>query len=92
MKTIDKLIIKAKKKHGVGRLVNAFIYPSEVEPEKWIADGRIWNGKPGSGIVQEACTCVSKDEALKALEELAEQYPNNENICVFINDLEDWRD
>lgn len=39
MKTIDKLIIKAKKKCGADRLTIAFIYPSESEQDKWIARG-----------------------------------------------------
>ncbi|MEZ3426425.1 MAG: hypothetical protein K1W13_03325 [Lachnospiraceae bacterium] len=89
MKTIDRLIIRAKKKCGVDRLTVAFIYPSEAEPGKWVARGDIWNGVPGSGITSATCTCASVDDALQALEELAEKHPNNKDIRIIIDDLEE---
>lgn len=90
MKTIDRLIIKAKKKCGVDRLIVAFIYPSESEPGKWVARGAIWNGVPGSGITHAVCDdCTSVDDALQALEELAERHPNNKDIRIIIDDLEE---
>lgn len=89
MKTIDRLIIKAKKKCGVDRLVLAFVYPSELEPGKWVARGDIWNGMSGSGITSATCTCTSVDDALQALEELAEKHPNNKDIRIIIDDLEE---
>lgn len=89
MKTIDRLIIKAKKKCGADRLVLAFVYPSESEPGKWVARGDIWNGIPGSGITSAICTCTSVDDALQALEELAEKHPNNKDIRIIIDDLEE---
>ena len=89
MKTIDRLIIKAKKKCGVDRLMLAFVYPSESEPGKWIARGDIWNGKPGSGVTYATCTCESVDDALNALNELSEQHPNNKDITIIIDDLEE---
>lgn len=87
MKAIDRLIIKAKKKRAIDRLVNAFIYPSESEPGKWVADGRIWNGKPGSGTEQIITICASMNEAKNTLHELGEQYPNHKDVRIFINDL-----
>lgn len=42
VKTIDRLIIRAKKKCGADRLTVAFIYPSESEPGKWVARGAIF--------------------------------------------------
>lgn len=92
MNVVDKLIIKAKRQRGVDRLINAFVHPAESEPGKWIADGRIWNGKPGSGIVQEVRTCVSKDEAMQAINELAEKYPNHKDIVIFIDDVKSGGD
>ena len=90
MKKVDRLIIKAKKKCGYERLVVAFIYPSEEEPGKWVARGDIWNGKKGSGITQAICsTCESVDDAMKALEELAEKYPNDKDLRIFIDDLKE---
>ena len=68
----------------------AFIYPSEEEPGKWVARGDIWNGKKGSGITQAICsTCESVDDAMKALEELAEKYPNDKDLRIFIDDLKE---
>jgi len=89
MKMIDKLIIKAKKKCGVDKLTVALIYPSETEPGKWIADGHIWDGKKGSGITRVTCLCVSIDDALQALDELAEKHPNDKDIPIIIDDLEE---
>lgn len=89
MKNIDRLIIKAKKKCGVDRLTVAFIYPSETESSKWIARGDIWNGIPGSGITSAICICESIEDALQALEELAEKHPNNKDVRIIIDDLEE---
>lgn len=90
VKTIDRLIIRAKKKCGADRLTVAFIYPSESEPGKWVARGDIWNGVPGSGVTQAICDgCASVDDALQALEELAEKHPNNKDIRIIIDDLEE---
>lgn len=89
MKTIDRLIIKAKKKYGVDRLIVAFIYPSESEPGKWVARGDIWNGVPHSGITHAICTCDSVDDAIQALNELSEKHPNDKNLRIFIDDLEE---
>lgn len=93
MKNIDRLIIKAKKKCGVDRLVLAFIYPSETEPGKWIARGDIWNGIPygksGHKLEFATCICDSVDDALQALDELAEKHPNNKDVQIIIDDLEE---
>lgn len=89
MKTIDRLIIKAKRKCGADRLTVAFIYPSESEPGKWVARGDIWNGVPGSGITSAICTCASVDDALQALEELAEKHPDNKDVRIIIDDLKE---
>lgn len=89
MKMIDRLIIKAKKKCGVEQLIIAFIEPSDDEQEKWIAKGHIHNGVPGTKMKEITFTCTSIEEALKALDELAEQYPNSKDVRIFINDLGD---
>lgn len=89
MKTIDRLIIKAKKKCGADRLIVAFIYPSESEPGKWTARGDIWNGVPRSGVTHAICTCDSVDDAIQALNELSEKHPNDKDLRIFIDDLEE---
>lgn len=89
MKTIDRLIIKAKKKCGIDRLINAFIYPSEESLGKWIADGRIWDGIPRSGTLTVTCSCDSVDDAIHALSELSEKYPNNKDVPIFIDTLKE---
>lgn len=89
MRKIDRLIIKAKQKFGFDRLTGAFIYPSEDEPGKWVARADIWNGILGSGIKSEFRTCASVDDAMQALEEVAERYPNDRDITVFIDDLKE---
>lgn len=89
MKTIDRLIIRAKKKCGADRLTVAFIYPSESEPGKWVARGNIWNGVPHSGVTHAICTCDSVDDAIQALNELSEKHPNDKDLQIFIDDLEE---
>lgn len=89
MKKIDSLIIKAKKKCGADRLTVAFIYPSEAEPGKWIARGDIWNGVPHSGVTHAICTCDSVDDAMQALNELSEKHPNDKDLRIFIDDIEE---
>lgn len=89
MKSIDRLIIKAKQKCGFDKLTVALIYPSEAEPGKWIARGDIWDGIPGSGVTHAICTCSSIDDAVQALNELAEKHPNNKRIPILIDNLEE---
>lgn len=89
MKTIDRLLIKAKKKCGADKLTVAFIYPSEAEPGKWIARGDIWNGISGSGVTHAICTCDSVDDAVQALNELSEKHPNDKDLRIFIDDLKE---
>lgn len=46
-----------------------------------VARGDIWNGVPGSGVTHAICDgCASVDDALQALEELAEKHPNTGTI------------
>lgn len=87
MKTLDRLIIKAKKKCGIDRLEVGFISPSETEPGKWVARGDLWNGIPGSGVTSATCLCDSIEEAEAALQELGEKYPNNKDVVIFIEDI-----
>lgn len=89
MRKIDRLIIKARNKYGYDRLMGAFIYPSEEDPRKWVARADIWNGILGSGIKSEFRTCTSIDDALQALEEIADKYPNDRDITIFIDDLKE---
>lgn len=88
MKALDRLIIRAKKKCGVDRLEIGFISMSETEPRKWIATGDIWNGIPGSGVRSIICgEYDSIDEAVEAICKLGEQYPNNKDVVIFIEDI-----
>ena len=88
MKALDRLIIRAKKKCGVDRLEVGFISPSEKHQGKWVARGDIWNGVPGNGVKSIMYgEYDSVEEAEKALNELAEQYPNNKNVFIFIENI-----
>lgn len=88
MKTLDRLIIKAKNKCGYERLSNGFISPSETEPVKWLARGDLWNGIPGSGIKSVFCGQYdSIDEAAEAINKLGEQYPNNKDVIILVDDV-----
>ncbi len=88
MRALDRLIIKAKKKCGVDRLEVGFISPSETEPGKWVARGDLWNGIPGSGVRSIICgEYDSVDEAVEAIRKLGEQYPNNKDMVILIDDV-----
>lgn len=87
MKTIDRLLIKAKKEYDTDSLINAFIYPSETEPGKWVADGRIEIGSANGKIMKAVCVCSSIDAAIEALYKLSEKHPNSQNIPIFIENL-----
>lgn len=89
MKTIDRLIIKAKKKCGQNRLIMGFISPSETDPNKWIARGDIWGDADGKGAASESRVCDSLDEAEAFMSELAQKYPNNKDVRIFIEDFEE---
>jgi hypothetical protein len=69
------------------------IYQSNDEPDKWIARGSLWNGvpygKPGNNYVYAICTCNSVDNAISALYELSEQYPNKKEVPIIIDNLEE---
>ena len=86
MKTVDRLIIKAKRKKGVKQLINAFIRQSN-DGSQWIVDASIWDGIKGSGVTSEICSCNSIEEAEAALQGLGKKYPNNKDIPVFIDDI-----
>lgn len=92
MKTIDKLIIKAKKQCEMGlKLSCGMISPCEEEPGKWVARGELWNyipyNKQGHRLEFATCICDSVDDALDALNELSEQYPNKNDITIIVDDL-----
>ncbi len=89
MRTIDRLLIKAKKKYGADKLIVAFVYPSDIEEGKWIARGDIWNGIPHSGVTQATCICDTIDEAIQALNELSEEHPNDKDLRIFIDDIKE---
>lgn len=93
MKAIDRLIIKAKRKRGTNlKLHSGIIYRSEKQPEKWVAQGNLWNGvpynKPGIKVDNVTYVCNSKEEAEKALQELGEKHPNNKDTVIFVDDIE----
>lgn len=93
MKAVDRLIIKAKRKAGSDlKLSFGMIYRSEKEPGKWIARGDLWNGIPYGNPKHKAeyvtCICDSIEEAEKALNELSDKYPNNKDIVIIVDDLD----
>lgn len=90
MNRLDKLIIKAKKVCGTTelRLSYGMIFP--IDGGKWKAEGSLWNYIPyklGSRFEKASCICESVEEAIEALEQLGEQYPNKEDITIVIDDI-----
>lgn len=80
---ILKLLKKAKNTHDLF-LFPSFVYPSETEPGKWIADGRIGNKQGKYEVVKSVHDSV--DDAIAVLE----KYPTREGSSVIIvNDLKE---
>lgn len=91
MKRIDRLLIKAKKeKQGSSGLYLAFIV--KQQDGSWTATGHI---KDRSGKAAEAIqsTHSTEEEAIAAINQLAELHPNKEDLVIitenFIDDEED---
>jgi hypothetical protein len=90
MKHIDRLIIKAKKTCGITelRFSLGMVYP--IDGDKWVARGQLWNyipcGKPGHRLEIATCTCNSVEDAIEALEQLSEEYPNKEDVPILTMD------
>lgn len=85
MKHIDRLIIKAKETVNIyaEKLILAFVYP---DGDMWVADGRLWDGKKGSGTTSVIRKCNTSDEAIEAAHQLADQYPNDKPISIIVED------
>lgn len=88
MKHIDRLIIAAKKAayKSAYKLIQGFIH---YDPAKniYIADGRLWTGKRGEYKIS-TCECATEQEAFEALDQLSEQYPNDEVVQIFYGELD----
>lgn len=89
MKALDRLIIKAKRSSI--QFSFGMVYPSRTEPGKWEARGDLWNyiphDKPGCKSDSVFYTCDSVDEAVSKLEALSEQYPNNRDVTILVDNI-----
>lgn len=93
MKALDRLIIKAKQKCGTDLKFHfGMIYQSEKQPGKWEARGDLWNyiphNKSGCKCDSVSYICDSLKEAEKALQQLSNEYPNNKDAVIIIDDLD----
>lgn len=94
MDKIDRLIIKAKKQKRATdlKLVFALICKSEKEPGKWEVRGNLWNGVPSGKSKWKfdvaTCVCDSIEECEDALNQLSEEYPNNKDVTIIIDNLD----
>jgi hypothetical protein len=83
---IDKLMILAKKKFGNdGKEISVCF----VEPVggHWVAKADIWDGRPGGDIQRKESVHGTVNEAIEALHDLAEEYPNSQDITIIVNDI-----
>ncbi|EOS39738.1 hypothetical protein D3Z53_26670 [Lachnospiraceae bacterium] len=92
MLNIDRLIIKAKKKCGTTALRLSLGFVSPVDGGRWEAHGQLWNyipyNKAGHKLEIATCICDSIEDALEALDQLSEEYPNDRNVRIIIDSLE----
>lgn len=89
MKHIDRLVIKARKQAyaTAERIITAFVYRDNGH---WVAQGNLWCGVPGKGFRTATCECLTMDEAIEAVHELADQFPNkHQDIQIIIDDLDE---
>ena len=91
MNHIDRLIIKAKNVYGVVELRFSFGMVCPADGGKWEAFGQLWNyipnGKPGSRCLTEKYICDSMDDAIAALQQLSEKYPNCKDVVIIIDNM-----
>ncbi|WP_313563193.1 hypothetical protein [Ruminiclostridium cellobioparum] len=87
MRNVDRLIIKAKNKRGetAYMLSMAFIQCGK----QYTALCDLWNGKPGSGVKRIESEHQTLDQAIKAIHALAEQYPNEDDVVIIVDDIEE---
>lgn len=89
-KRVRNLIIKAKKVYKTDlKFTDGIIDP--LEDGRYRAVGNLWNyipyGKKGHRHRSERYDCGSLEEALEKLQKLSEEYPNDRDAQILIDDL-----
>lgn len=86
MKAVDRLIVKAKKKCGTESLITGFVCPMGFD--SWVARAHIGNSACAGQLRIVTCGQFdSIDAAVDAIHALGEQYPNNKDAVIFIEDV-----
>lgn len=86
MKKVDRLIVKAKKKCGTESLITGFVCPMGFD--SWVARAHIGNNARAGQLRIVMCGQFdSIDAAVDAIYALGEQYPNNKDAVIFIEDV-----
>lgn len=47
----------------------------------------LWDGKPGSGVKRITSKHKTQEQAIQAVHTLAEQYPNEDNVVIIVDDI-----
>lgn len=88
MQRIDRLLLKAQKIYGTKGKALHLAFVTEEEG-RYKAVGQLWNGKDGS-LQQEDCVTSwhdTQEEAIEAIHKIAEEYPNREDVLIFLEDF-----
>lgn len=86
MQRVDKLMILAKKKYGNdGKEVGVCFV--DLIGGQWMAKADIWDGRSGGGIQRIESCHKTEGEAIQALYDLSEKYPNSQDVTIIVNDI-----
>lgn len=87
MQKVDRLLAKAKKavQRNAERFFMGFVEP-DPDTGKWTAQGQLVGGRI-DGVRQIFTEHDTMEAAVAALHALAAEYPNYEDVPIFIDDI-----
>jgi hypothetical protein len=83
MKQIDRLILKARQSIGV-EVTLAMV---ERDGDSWAATVHLWDRVQRHPPTTESSTHATLDAALEHIHELAQQYPNSQDVPIIVDDI-----
>lgn len=87
MKRIDRLLMRAIEEYRQNSSGLDIAFVIEQEDGSWEAKGQLWDGKKGSGTQEVSSIHSTQEEAIEAINQLAEEYPSKEDLLIFIEDF-----
>lgn len=87
MEHIDRLLTRAKKAiNGEGKHVIGFV-DYDMDKQKYIASGSVWNGVAGSGVEEFRSEHETREEAEATLRAMETKYPSAKSVVFLLVDM-----